>query len=198
MARAPLSETDVAEFRRKTVVAATRLFAEQGYRSVTMRAIATALGTSAMAPYRYFENKAEIFAMVRAEAYRRFADGQEAAFESSEEPLERLFVMRNAYVRFALENADAYRVMFELEQEPETRYPALATESRRAFSALERAVQGAIDARILEGDAKTVAHLLWSQLHGMVSLHLAGKLTVGRTLEELLHAPPLRFLLGES
>jgi hypothetical protein len=30
----------------------------------------------------------------------------------------------------------------------------------------------------------------------MVTLHLAGKLTLGRSLDDLLVAPPLRMLLG--
>jgi len=195
MPRAALSEADVESFRRKTVRAATRLFAEHGYAAVTMRAIAAELGTSPMAPYRYFDNKAEIFAMVRAEAYRRFADAQEAAFGDASMPsLERLFAMREAYVRFALEHSDEYRVMFELHQEPEERYPRLVQESHRAFAALEEAARRAIDEGVLAGEPRTVAHLLWSSLHGMMSLHLASKLTLGRTLDDLLRAPPLQIL----
>jgi AcrR family transcriptional regulator len=195
VARAALSQEDVEAFRENTVRAATRLFADQGYAAVTMRAIASELGTSPMAPYRYFENKSEIFAMVRAAAYRRFADAQEAAFAApANNALERLVTMRDAYVRFALEHPDEYRVMFELHQEPEERYPALAAESHRAFSSLEEAARLAILEGVIEGEKTTVAHLLWSSLHGMVSLHLAGKLTVGRTLQELLTSPPLRVL----
>jgi AcrR family transcriptional regulator len=198
MSRAALTVTDVEAFRRKTVRAATRLFAARGYEAVTLRAIATELGTSPMAPYRYFANKAEIFAMVRAEAYRRFASDQETAFRGADDPVERLLRLREAYVRFALRHPDEYRVMFELHQEPEDRYPRLAAESHRAFAALEEAVRLAVEARVLEGDATTVAHLLWASLHGVVSLHLAGKLTVGRTLEALLAAPPVRFLAGSG
>jgi len=196
MARLALTDSDVEAFRRKTVRAATRLFAAHGYQSVTMRRIATELGTSPMAPYRYFDNKAEIFAMVRAEAYRRFANDQEAAFRAAAEPLQRLLRMREAYVRFALRHADEYRVMFELHQEPEGRYPRLAAESHRAFAALENAARLAIEARVIEGEATTVAHLLLAGLHGIVSLHLAGKLTMGRALDELLASPPVRFLVG--
>jgi AcrR family transcriptional regulator len=190
--RAALTEAEIEAFRKKTVRAATRLFAAQGYEAITMRAIASELGTSPMAPYRYFENKAEIFAMVRAEAYRRFASDQEAAFRSEGRPLERLFAMREAYVRFALKNPDEYRVMFELHQEPEDRYPRLGAEARRAFGALETAVREAIEAGVLEGEPLTVAHLLWASVHGLVTLHLAGKLTTGRTIDELLAAPPVR------
>jgi AcrR family transcriptional regulator len=106
MARPPLSDAEIAAFRKKAIRVATRLFARNGYAAVTLRAIAEGLGTSHMAPYRYFENKAEIFAMVRADAFRRFSDVQERAFVSTEEPLERLFSMRAAYVRFALDHPD--------------------------------------------------------------------------------------------
>jgi AcrR family transcriptional regulator len=198
MPRQALSEAEIDAFRRRTVVAATRLFARDGYRAVTLRAIAAELGTSAMAPYRYFENKAEIFAMVRAEGYRRFADAQQRAFASSSDPLARLLEMRSAYVRFALDHPDEYRVMFELHQEPEERHPELSRESHRAFTLLEEAARLAIDAHVLAGEPTTVAHLLWSSLHGMVSLHLAGKLTLGCSLEDLLVAPPLRLLVAEG
>jgi len=192
MARAALSDEDIQAFRQRTVAAATRLFAEHGYAAVTMRAIAAELRTSPMAPYRYFENKAEIFAMVRAEAYRRFADGQEDAARSSSDPLARLLEMRTAYVRFALEHPDEYRVMFELAQESGDRYPDLVRESERAFAALERAVEQAVAAGVLSGEPRMLAHVMWSSVHGMVTLHLAGKLTLGISLDDLLRAPPLR------
>lgn len=193
MPRAPLTEAEVAAFRKKTARVATRLFAKEGYAAVTMRAIADGLGTSPMAPYRYFENKAEIFAMVRTEAFRRFADRMEASFASTGNPLERLRAMRNEYVRFALRHADEYRVMFQLDQDAEDRYPEMGEQSLRSFRTLQRATELAVEAGIAQGDPLTVAHILWATLHGMISLHLAGKLTGGRTLEDLLAAPPIRF-----
>jgi AcrR family transcriptional regulator len=191
MPRAPLSDAEIAAFRKKAIRVATRLFAKQGYAGVTLRAIADGLGTSHMAPYRYFEDKAEIFAMVRADAFRRFADGQEKAFAATEAPLERLFAMRAAYVRFAVDHPDEYRIMFELDQGPEELYPKVGEESHRSFAALESAVALAIDAGVLLGEPRTVAHMLWATLHGMISLHLAGKLTLGCTLDDLLATPPI-------
>jgi AcrR family transcriptional regulator len=160
-----------------------------------MRAIADGLGVSAMAPYRYFENKAEIFALVRADAFRRFADGQERAFAAVADPMGRLFAMRDEYVRFALGHADEYRIMFDLDQEPEDQYPQLARENHRSFETLKEAVRLAVEAGIMRGDPSVVAHQAWATLHGMISLHLAGKLTMGCSLEELLAAPPMQFVL---
>jgi hypothetical protein len=36
------------------------------------------------------------------------------------------------------------------------------------------------------GEALHQAHILWAQVHGLVSLHLAGKLELGCSLEDLL------------
>ena len=66
------SSGEISAFRERICAAAFELFATQGYAAVTMRAIATKIGCSPMTPYRYFVNKSEIFALVSAEAFRRF------------------------------------------------------------------------------------------------------------------------------
>ena len=98
MPRAALSQDQVDEFRDALCAAATRLFAEHGYEGVTMRALAKNLGCSAMTPYRYFENKAEIFETVRFAAADRFADAIDGAVRAHADHRERLVAMTHAYV----------------------------------------------------------------------------------------------------
>jgi AcrR family transcriptional regulator len=184
--RAALTVEELSAFRGRAVGAATRLFAEQGYQGVTVRSLAKALGVSPMTPYRYFENKAELFAMVRSEAFRRFADAQRDAVAGVGDPEDSLRLLGAAYVRFALDEPDAYRIMFELSQAPAGTYPELEAEQARAFSYLHEAVKRGVDAGLLEGEPLRRAHLLWAQTHGLVSLHLAGKLIMGCSLEDLI------------
>jgi AcrR family transcriptional regulator len=184
MPRAALHPDDVAAFRRKLADAAIHLFADLGYDAVTMRAVASALDVSAMTPYRYVAGKEELFALVRAEAFRRFADRLEQGIERATDAVDRLRKLKRAYVKFAVDEPDAYRIMFQLEQ-PDSKLPELARESRRAFGCLQRCVQQAVDSGDLEGDPLTLAHLLWAGTHGLVSLHLAGRLQMGRSLEQL-------------
>jgi AcrR family transcriptional regulator len=181
--RLALAADDLAAFRRRAIAAATRLFAAQGYEAVTMRAVAAELGVSAMTPYRYFDGKEGLFAGVRAEAFRRFADRLEAALAGSGDPLARLRRLKQAYVGFAVDEPDAYRIMFELAQ-PSPDHPELTAQSARAFATLHDSVAAAVKVGALRGDPLTIAHLVWADTHGLVSLHLAGKL-VGRTLAEL-------------
>lgn len=189
MPRVALAPVDIAAFRSRATAAATRLFAARGYDAVTMRAVADELGVSAMTSYRYLAGKDELFALVRAEAFRRFADRLEAAAGRAAsrglDPATRLIRLKRAYVEFALDEADAYRIMFELRQPDDAaNSPELARESRRAFGCLHDAVRDAVVAGALAGDPLTVAHLLWASTHGLVSLHLAGRLSA-RSLEQL-------------
>ncbi len=186
MPRASLTDEQVNAFRARAVGAAMALFARLGYQGVTLRALAAELGVSPMTPYRYFENKEELFAMVRTEAFRRFADAQRDASKGVEDPAQALHALGMAYVRFALDEPDAYHIMFELRQAPAGTYPELEREQARAFSYLLAAVEGVIDAGRMEGEPLHQAHFLWAQVHGLVSLHLAGKLAMGCSLEDLL------------
>lgn len=186
VARAILTVEEVGAFRGKAVAAATRLFAERGYRGVTLRSLAKELGVSPMTPYRYFENKEELFSMVRTEAFRRFADAQRDAVAGITAPEDALRMLGRAYVSFAIDEPDAYHIMFELLQAPAGTYPELEAEQARSFSYLHEAVQASVDAGLLEGDSLRRAHYLWAQIHGLVSLHLAGKLVMGCSLEELV------------
>ena len=186
MARTALQPDEIAAFRQRAGEAATRLFAAHGYDAVTMRALADALGISAMTPYRYLAGKDELIALVRTAAFRRFAEALERATVRVADPEERLRQLKRAYLRFAVTDGDAYRIMFELRGPDDAgRWPELAREAARAFGVLEGAVRAAVAAGVLEGDPLTIAHLLWAGAHGLASLHLAGRLNLGRSLDRL-------------
>lgn len=186
MPRRSLTAEQVDAFRARAIRAATGLFAARGYPGVTLRSVAAELGVSPMTPYRYFENKDELFAMVRTEACRRFGDAQRDALEAAGDERDELRALGMAYIRFALDEPDAYHIIFELSQAPVGTYPGLLREQERAFSYLHAAVDRAVAANILDGDPLRRAHLLWAQMHGLLSLHLGGKLVMGCSLEDLL------------
>ena len=159
MPRAALSTDEVEAFRGRICDAAAHLFAEQGYEAVTLRAIATAVGCSPMTPYRYFPGgKEEIFTLVRAFSFRRFADAQLASIERVRDPADRVATLGWVYIDFALEHPDQYRLMFELAQ-PDAEHPELLAEGLRAWAPLQSSIAAAIDAGLFRGDVDTVAHV---------------------------------------
>jgi AcrR family transcriptional regulator len=123
-----------------------------------------------MTPYRYFRDKADIFAAVRTAAYLRFASDQEKRGAQESEPGARLLALGQAYIDFALAEPHAYRLMFELGQPNPDGHPELREAELRAWMPLREAVKAAVDAGLLQGDVDLLAHGFWAGVHGLVSL----------------------------
>ncbi|MBI5939303.1 MAG: TetR/AcrR family transcriptional regulator [Caulobacterales bacterium] len=172
-----LTETDVADFRERLIAAAERLFGERGPDGVTMRQLAAELGVSPMTPYRYFKDKDAILAAVRASGFDRFATAMEQATAGLTDPRQWSEATGRAYVRFALGNPDAYRLMFDFAQPNETDYPELMEASARSRTMLIRHARGLVEAGQARGDPEMIAHILWAALHGGLVLQMAGKLS---------------------
>ncbi|MBC7978874.1 MAG: WHG domain-containing protein [Myxococcales bacterium] len=55
-----------------------------------------------------------------------------------------------------------------------------------AWLPMRNTVAEAVTRGVLAGDPNELAHIYWAGLHGLVSLHLAGKLRIGRSLDSLI------------
>jgi len=174
-----LTEADVAGFRERLCEAAETLFAEKGPEAVTMRQLAAALGVSPMTPYRYFKDKDDILAAVRANGFERFAEALETAFASSDDAVAKSRAVGAAYHRFAFDHPQTYKLMFDLNQPNQAEYPALVAAAGRARATMTQHVKALFDAGVLSGDLEQIGMMFWSSAHGAVVLELAGKLPPG-------------------
>ena len=195
MARPRLSAEAADGVRAEICAAAAKLYERDGYEAVTLRAIAAAMDRSQALPYRYFKNKEHIFAALRAICFDRLRGTMEAVIVGVDSPLVRLHVMAKTFVRFADENPAEYRLMFALRQPNPTEFPELHAARLRSMATLTSAYREAIEAGLIDGDADTGAHVVWAAMHGLLTLHLAGQLTLGRSLDELV-SPMLDTLFG--
>lgn len=180
-----LSGEDVQSVRAKIGAAATALYAAKGVDAITIRDIAKKLGRSPMGLYRYFSDREEIIAFLRTDAFNRFADALEAAFASGGDAFARARAVGRAYVDFALKNPNAYRMMFDLDPPSEARHRELRRAGERAGETITRHVSDLAAAGVVHGDAKLIGHALWAAAHGVIVLHLAGRLPRGIDVHEL-------------
>jgi AcrR family transcriptional regulator len=172
-----LSDAEVDAFRARLCEVAQHRFATQGRDGVSMRQLADALGCSPMTPYRYFRNKDEILAAVRAAAFDRFADALDQATVKAQGDLRRQGeAVGEAYIKFALSEPEAYRLMFDLSQPDQDRYPDLVRATARARHLMSASLQQLVEAGVFVGDAQLMGHVFWATMHGLIVLHLAGKL----------------------
>ncbi len=93
-----LSPAEIKGFRQRLCAVAEGLFAERGLHAVTIRELARELGVSAMTPYRYFQDKEEILAAVRAAAFERFAAALERAAATKGNAAARANAVGRAYL----------------------------------------------------------------------------------------------------
>jgi AcrR family transcriptional regulator len=191
--RPALTEAEIADFRRRLCAAAEKLFVERGVEGVTMRLIAERLACSAMTPYRYFRNKDEIFAEVRAAALDRFSERLEAARRTLGTPARRGRAVGEAYLRFALDEPDAYRLIFDLSQPNDGPYPHLAGAGARAGRTMSDYMDDLVADGTMDGDPKMLGKIYWAATHGLVNLFMAGKIG-GETELRALHRQMTRTL----
>src|ERR1700681_3988715 len=114
--RRVLTPADIDEFRARVCAAATDLVAELGEQGFNMRQLAGRLGVSAMTTYRYFKDKDEIIAAVRARFFGRLADRLEAVRDPVDSLEQTLATLSRVYVEFAREEQAHFKTLFDLTQ----------------------------------------------------------------------------------
>lgn len=181
-----LTQKDVREFRRRLCDSFRRLLSERGYSAVTMRALAEDIGCSPMTPYRYFKDKDEILAAVRADGFRRLLDSIEEGTEGQTDPVERTRHACELYLRFALDEPDTYRLMyFNLGLDtPETE--ELAEQIERARRMITGLAQAVPEVEKSPFRAAAAAQAFWAALHGVISVHLADGFDEETTVDEVV------------
>ncbi len=180
-----LSRQELQSVRAEIGAAAAELYAQSGEGGITIREIAKATGRSPMGLYRYFGDREEIIAFLRAQAFDTFSDALEKAFASGRDAFERARAVGSAYLDFALEHPDAYRLMFDMRRPDDSKYPALAAASRRAGETVTRHVKDLAKVGIVQpGDTAKIGASLWAAAHGVIVLYLAGRLPPGVDVRE--------------
>lgn len=174
------------ETRSRLVAAALALYRARGYEAVTLRELGAACGLSYATPYRYFTSKDELFSLVRAEVFKSFGEYLKERDPVRAAPLLRLRRVLRAYIEYAQDCPEDYRLIFSMRQPPCAPDSPLGLARRETVDYVISVGQAAIDGGQLKGDASTFVQLVWAGLHGLLSLHVGNQLIHGRSLDDLL------------
>jgi AcrR family transcriptional regulator len=183
-----LSEQDISAFRDRLCDVAEHLFATQGAEAVTMRQLAAALGVSPMTPYRYFKDKDAILAAVRARAFDSHAEALESAYAAhAGDPATRAWAILDAYVDFALDRPEAYRLMFDIHQPTQADYPDLVRAGERSRATMTLHLRHSPEIARLDGGPDRIGHMFWAAIHGPLMLHFSGMLSPDQDVRDLIN-----------
>ena len=158
-------ERDRVGLRRKILDAARELFMSEGYERVTMRRIAEAIEYSPTAIYLHFEDKDDLVRALCADEFGHLLGALPQ--DAPADPVEWIRQLGLAYARFGFTYPNHYRFMFMTDK----RQQEVSGEGQQAFGLLRAAVARAVAAgRFRDDNVDAMAQVLWSSLHGVVSL----------------------------
>lgn len=201
----PRRNANLADLKDLIKDAAWKQISEVGSSSLSLRAIARELKITAPAIYNYFPRKDDLVTALIIEAYTSFGDSQLNARDhvSSSDPAERLKAIGRAYRTWAVQNPQRYQLIFgtpipgysapseltmpsavrslsalvsvlqQLQSENKLKldgFPGLTPGFETSFEVWER-FGGEVELTSI-----SIGILFWTQVHGLVSLEIAGNL----------------------
>ena len=168
------------DLRQALISAAVELLSAEGINDLSLRQVARRVGVSHAAPYRHFEDKDALLAVVAEEGFRSFTQYLQTAVDAApHDPVQQFLGCGQAYVRYARENPTHYRLMFSEFPFCENRFKTLNQVADSSFEVIVNVIiSGQKQGLFCPGDPRTIALGAWTQVHGLSLLLLAGRLEV--------------------
>jgi AcrR family transcriptional regulator len=156
--------------RQEILDAARELFVDEGYSSVSLRKIAQRIGYTPMSIYLHFSDKADILDCICEETFTAFREVSEGLDREFVEPRARLEAGLRAFIDFALAHPHHYQLTF---MTPPSAPLALGRRPESGRDAYERFRSRVAACLEPEADVEVAAQVVWSGIHGLISLLIA-------------------------
>lgn len=163
--------------REAILDAARTIVRDDGLAALTMRRIADAVDYAPASLYAHFANREALLAELCHEGMTALLLDLEGALQPARDPRARLVALGMAYVRFALERPETYRLIFM--EDPALTKGTFETIERndgeRALALITTQLADLRAAGKLRRSANLAAltDLFWTIVHGIASLRLA-------------------------
>jgi AcrR family transcriptional regulator len=166
------------ETRQAILEAAIRMFEREGYEGFSLRQVAENIGYTPTTIYLYFKDKDDLLFAVCSQGFTEFTHALQTAYATHSDSLERLQALGWAYFEFGLSHPLHYQMMFMQRAEWITEATSAKGDAEGSNSYLIQmnAVIEAMKAGVIRmGDPIETTNLIWSGIHGIVSLALSMK-----------------------
>jgi AcrR family transcriptional regulator len=173
-----------AALRDEVLTAAMDLLRETGSEeSMSLRAVASRVGVSVPSIYLHFEDKQALLDAVCSEVFDALHVRLKEASAGAPDAWQGLRRQGVAYVQFALENPEHYRIVM---MGRPTTMSADEEIASGAFAHLLDTVQSCVALGVLEGDPIQLGMQLWAAAHGIAALLIAKPMFPWPPIEQLV------------
>lgn len=168
-------EKQKTEIRKMILDASMKLFVEQGFENVSIRKIADLIEYSPTTVYLYFKDKDDILFNLHELGFQKMAEYNEGLWDIKN-PLMRLHKMGENYIKFGISHPEFYDIMFIMRAPMQAIESTMECEWKSGDTALGRLKdtirEGMDKGLIVKGDVDAVSMVIWSMVHGLVSLSI--------------------------
>ena len=175
----PLKKYHHGDLKNALIEAGIKILSKEGAGGLSLRKVAKQAGVSHSAPYAHFTDKQSLIAAISTEGFKQLYTELDAAILSyPSDPKQQLMEGAWAYVQFAINNTDAFKIMFSGVLEKERDYPSFVEISHKTFERVVDIVKSCQEAGVLHAaPPEIIAVAVWGQLHGIISLILEGQVS---------------------
>ena len=183
------------ELHAMALAAAREIAEADGLQGVTARRVAARIGYSAGTLYNLFDSLDDLIVRLNGETLDALYEDLSATRVAAD-PETALLDLARGYLAFTRKHPRLWSLVFEHRLPEGQPLPDWHAEKiLRLLALLERA-QAPLFGAGEEGARHHSARVLWSSLHGMVSLESAGKLVATETVEALVETLVVNFVSG--
>ena len=188
------------DLKEALISSARKILTEQGADALSLRAIASDVGVSHMAPYAHFKNKKALFQSIAAGGFRELSDKMLLDSHEFSKAQDLILAYGATYIEFALENPQLYRLMLGQVENTGRRNQGASNQTGLDISLMSPVVSSELEVSstrpfLLLHDAfasankqdddmqvKAQAVGAWAMVHGMAALIIEGHFTIPDTM----------------
>lgn len=173
------------------VAVASHLLEIGGPEAVTLRAVGSAAGLSRTAPYRHFKDKEDLLRAVATETLKKLTTAMHQGANNSTHEASPLYRACLGYAQEALNHPEQYKLVFgsrQFQVPSQSMNQAADTAVSNFYNYVAKAQE---EEGLMAGDVRIITAIVWSSLHGMVSLAVTGHLREPRMVDGASRMPEL-------
>jgi len=183
------AKEEIDKIKDKILSSSLEIIVSHGFPALTMRRLARDIGMTAPNIYNYFDNKDEIYLTLMIKGFDQLVLSLKGEIDSQTDSTKQVRAAITAYLKFGIENPRYYEIMFSSSSPKYRDY--IGTE-QEALSTQEHDVSmqlASLSISLIQGFAKQSGKqldtknasltltMIWSLLHGMVSLQNSQNIT---------------------
>jgi AcrR family transcriptional regulator len=167
------------DLKNALIKAGADILSKEGVSALSLRKVAQQAGVSHAAPYAHFADKQALIAAISTEGYQKlYAQIAQVADQYRSDPLRRLVESSWAYVQFALNEPDHFKVTLSGMIDKEQEYPAFVEAAQQTFNlVVDIVAQGQQAGLLRQGAPDLTAVSVWALIHGLVTLLLENQIS---------------------